>query len=148
MRKLLFMMIAMIFIVSAGSNLVGDHAFEILDVSSITFFSDLLLQFGTLTSSLSSVISSSFVMLTQTLQFGLSLVETLTSFFTTVQPLMEKFMKEVVPLIEKIFKILDTTLKGIKDFCDVMRNPIQGISDWLSRIFNSLKSFKPYIRPW
>ena len=141
MRKFLFMMIAMIFIVSSGSNLVGDRAFEILDVSSVTFFSDLLLQFGQLSSSLSGIISSSFSLLSQTLTLGLSLLESVTAFFSSIQPVMDAFMESIVPLMQKVFDLLNVALSGIVDFCNDMREPIQEIGDWLSKIFGSIGRF-------
>ena len=141
MRKLLFMMIAIIFIVSAGSNLVGDHAFEILDVSSITFFSDLLLQFGSLSSELSTIISSSFTLLSDALMLGLTFTETVVSFITSMKPVIDAFMQVMVPIMESLFTLLDTALSGMQMFFDDMRSSLGDIGRKMSDIFGSIGRF-------
>ena len=141
MRKVLIMAFSMFFLLATGSGVSGDHAFEIIVVSKITYFSDMLVQFGELTTTLSTTISNSVNLISSAFSFLLTFVDMINDAYAAMKPFMDAFNDSVIPGLQAMFRLLEEALSGLTDFFTDVKNSLGGIGDKVEGLGNRIKNW-------
>ena len=131
----------MYFLLAVGSGLSGDHAFEIVDVSKITFFSDMLVQFGEMTSTLSTTIANSVNLLSSAFSFLLKFVDMINEAYEAMKPIMDAFSDSIIPGLQAMFRLLEEALSGLTDFFNDVKSSLGGIGEKIEGFGQRVKSW-------
>lgn len=141
MRKVLVLVLSMYFLMAVGSGVTGDHAFELADVSAVTFFSDLLVQFGQLTSTLSTTLANSVNLISSAFSFLLSAVDMVNDFYALIKPVMDAFSNSIIPGLQAMFRLLEEALSGLSGFLKDIKDSLGGLGDKIEGLGNKIKSW-------